>query len=232
MIDIHTHILPFVDDGSSALLNSLKMLKEEKKAGVDKIFLTPHHKPNKYDTPHEKIIEEFEKFKKFASDNGFDGELYLGREYYVDEDFFENFKTADIITMNGTKYVLIEFSVFISAKIQDIIYKFVQMGYVPIIAHIERYMYLDWHDLYDFKKLGALIQVNASCIAGEMVRKNRETILLAICDGLIDFVASDAHYGRKNFMKKAYNIVKKKLNRDIAEDLFTKNAEYLLLNKR
>ena len=231
MIDIHSHILPFVDDGSASLEDSLKLLKIQEKAGVDKIFLTPHRKANKYSCPSNVVIEEFEKFSTIAKKNGYKGELYLGREIFYDENTLDLLDSSEFITMNGTKCVLIEFSSFTSTNIQDCVFNIVKKGFIPIIAHVERYVYLDWHDLFDLRCLGALIQINSSCIIGQMGSKIKEQVMSAISEGLIDFVASDLHFGRKTYMKKAYNVIKSKIGKVVAEDLFVNNAMDFLINK-
>lgn len=225
MVDIHSHILPCVDDGSKRLESSLALVVNEIKNGVEKIILTPHNKSGVYDIPREEIIKNFENFNKEVESKNLNVKLYLGQEVYVCDKFYDKLDSGDVITINGTKYLLIEFNYYNETDILKHVNNVVKYGYVPVIAHVERYEYLDWHILYDLKMLGALIQVNSSCFVKNRNKKLLNKALNAIRENSIDFIASDVHENRKNYMKKAYKKISKIFGKDKADELFTLNAE-------
>ncbi len=228
MIDIHSHILPFVDDGSDSIKGSIELIKYQIKNGVNKIVLTPHFKTDKYETSKEELINAFENFKEEVKSQNLEVELYLAQEIYVGGDFYNIINAGGFITVNNTKNILIEFNCYIETDILKHVSKIVSLGYTPIIAHIERYSYFDFHNLYDIKKMGALIQVNASSIVGKSGKNIQNIIFDAIYNGYIDFVASDLHKGRKPYMLKAYKKVKKLFGEETAEKLFNENAQNIL----
>ena len=85
MTDVHTHVMPFVDDGSDSFENSLALVKLLESEGVDKIILTPHYKKGRYEPTPERLNEEFNNFSKQVSDSGAKVELYLGEEVFCDK---------------------------------------------------------------------------------------------------------------------------------------------------
>ena len=225
MVDMHSHILPFVDDGSDSLKSSVNLIKEELKNDVDKIIVTPHHKKGHYIATIEKIKESFSQLDAELKKENLNANLYLGQEIYVSDDVYEDLKSGEVLTINNTKCILIEFNYFVETDIQSYVHNLILLGYTPIIAHIERYTYLDWNVLYDLKMLGALIQVNATCLVGLFGRKIQKSVLKAIKAELIDFVASDIHSGRLAYMKKAYQKVCKFAGKELADKVFKLNAE-------
>lgn len=225
MIDVHSHILPLVDDGSGSFSASVSIIKEEIKNGVESIILTPHYKAGRFEVTKEEIEKAFESFKSEIKKLDLNIKLYLGREIYVCDDFYEKLQNNNLITINNTKCVLIEFNFYEETDIFKHVEKIVKLGYVPVIAHIERYTYLDWNILYDLKKLGALIQTNSSCVVGSSGKKIKQIIIEAISQGYVDFVASDIHVNRKSNMKKAYKKISKALGKEIAESVFKLNAQ-------
>ncbi len=228
MIDIHSHVLPFVDDGSSSLSQSLKLIEMESKNGVKKIICTPHYKKNIFDKNIQELQLAFESLKDKIKENNIPIQLFLGQEIYCTSDIYNLLKENKVLTVNGTKCILIEFNYYEEQDIADYVYNLKMLGYTPIIAHIERYVYLDWDNLFDLKQLGALLQVNASSVIGEDGRTIKKRVLHAIKQGLIDFVASDTHSDRGVSIYKAYKTVVKVAGQEIAEKLFKSNAETYL----
>lgn len=225
MTDVHTHVMPFVDDGSDSFENSLALVKLLESEGVDKIILTPHYKKGRYEPTPERLNEEFNNFSKQVSDSGAKVELYLGEEVFCDKGIYELIKQNKILTLNGTQYLLIEFDYFNYTDIADFVFNLKTLGYIPVIAHVERYTYLDVDTLIEIKSQGALIQVNSSSVIGESGKKMQKKVLATIKSGIVDFVSTDIHYKRQSSIKKAYKIVEKKFGKKVAEDLFTNNAK-------
>ena len=225
MIDVHSHILPFVDDGSSSYESSVQLLRNLRNDGITKIILTPHYKRGVNDIEKSKLISEFKDFQAKIKSEGIDVELYLGQEVFCDSKIFSLLEEDKLCTINGTKYLLIEFDYFNYTDILDYVYNIKLMGYIPVIAHIERYGYLDADTLIGIHQLGALIQVNASSILGDNGKKFQKKVFATIKSGLISFVATDIHGGREISLSSAYKIVNKKFGKKVADNLFYNNAK-------
>lgn len=225
MIDIHSHILPNVDDGSDSLKTSLALVIDEIKNDVDKIILTPHNKSGRYDMPKEELIKRFNAFKGEVENNNLNVKLYLGQEVYVCDEFYKKLENSELLTINDTKYLFIEFNYYMETDIVKHVASIIKRGYVPVIAHVERYEYLDWHILYDLKMMGALIQINSSCFIGNKNKRLYKNALNAISENCVDFIASDIHAKRKSYLKKAYKKISKIFGKEVADNLFTNNAE-------
>ena len=227
MIDIHSHILPAVDDGSESNEHSLAMLKEAERQGINKIVLTPHYRAD-YLPSSERLQTKFAEFKAFAAENGILAELYLGQEIYAFDGLVKALNSGKVLSVNGTKYVLVEFSLHQAIDIAETVYMLVSHGYVPIVAHIERYGYADIFTAKEVKEIGGLIQVNADSVCGIKRHRYKRKVMSLIKEGLADFVASDVHFKRVNHMRAAYEKILKKFGRETADKLFTENAEKII----
>ena len=157
MIDIHTHILPLVDDGATSFEMAIQMIKQEVNDGVKTIFLTPHYVKNtEFDIDLEIINKTFEELKEKVKELELDVELILGREVY-----FRDNLDYDLYTLNNSKYILVEFPMKSYFDIEEAIYNLNVSGYKPIIAHIERYDYIkSVEDVKKIKNLGGWQWVN------------------------------------------------------------------------
>ncbi len=226
MTDIHTHVLPFVDDGSASLAHSLEMLKEEVSQGVKQVVLTPHYR-RPYLKSAKELQEAFEKFKQQVADAGIQVELFLGQEFTVNRDTKKVFKNKQFLTLGGAKYVLLEFDFTREWDIVETVHEVKCMGLTAIVAHPERYKYLKLDDAYEIKNVGGMLQVNADSIVNGKWRIKR-MVRDMFKNGLVDFVASDMHFGRNNCMQEAYKIVTQKYGMEAAEVVFNLNGKHVL----
>lgn len=204
MIDVHTHIIPNVDDGARDIETSLLMIKKEIECGVDTVVFTPHSYLHRF-IDKDKIIDKFNLLKSELVN--YDIKYYLGQEIYYEADTLEKLGNNKYLTINNTKYILIEFDYDITYDdLVDIIYSIRLLGYEPIIAHIERYN-ISIKDYYRLKKeFNPLLQVNC-----EFVLKHKIKALKMINDKVIDYIASDCHSTnrRKPNLDKVKKILKK-----------------------
>lgn len=199
MIDIHTHILPNIDDGSKSIDESVMMLEKEIKDGINTVVLTPHFRNNK-----ELIIKRFNEFIKNIN---LDINLLLGSEIHYEKNTLDLLKRDELLTINNTKYLLIEFSPYEDKNtIKKTLYNICVNGYHPIFAHAERCA-LDIKDYEEIKRDGTLIQVNVSSLKIKLVKK-------LIKNNLVDFIASDCHSVNERMpnMDKAKKVLKKYKN--------------------
>lgn len=202
MIDIHTHILP-VDDGAKDFNDSLELINQEIKEGIKTVVLTPHM--NYLNNDVDKIKEAYEVLKA----HNLNINLLLGSEIRYYDNMVSDLNKGLLLTINNTKYVLVEFSLKNKDNITDGIYELIVSGYKPIVAHIERYSYLTKEEIIEIKRMGALIQVNAKSFEKKDYKKVLHFLLK---NNYVDFVASDCHdvvYRNVDF-NFAKEIVKKK----------------------
>ena len=141
MIDIHSHIIPNIDDGSRSIEDSLAMLKTSAISGVSDSICTPHYREGYKKTPAE-IESAFKLLKDSAKSQGIPVNLYLGEEIFVTKNIKTELKEKQVLTLNGTKFVLLEFDYNINSEISEIVYELSRIGYIPIVAHVNRYNYL------------------------------------------------------------------------------------------
>lgn len=219
MTDLHTHILPFVDDGCADVGTAVALLEEEKSLGVDTVALTPHYRGN-YRAPVREIRSAFAEFCELQAVRSVGVKLCLGREIQYDKRFISRLEKGNVITLGGGKYVLIELPYDEAVDAEEIAYGVRVAGYKAIFAHVERFDYVrDEAVIKRLKRRGALIQVNARSIVDRSVKEEYRFARRLIRARLVDVVASDVHAGRKNYMKAAYEAVAKR-DREYAERIF------------
>ena len=221
-IDIHTHILPNVDDGAKSAEESLRMLSLLKQQGVNAVVLTPHFYPQSetsIEEYRERIYRHYTAFKNVAAD--FFDEILLGSEVL----FFEGISTVPEISslcIDHSKYILIElpYDKISSCTVNEIIELNLNCGLMPILAHIERYRRLEnYESVLSLISDGyALGQVNAYSF---LHLKTRGAVCRLVKDGYVQFVASDAHSvgGIPPRIEEAFTVINRKLGSDTADKL-------------
>ncbi len=196
MIDIHTHIAYGIDDGADALNEAVEMLGIAAKNGIKGIVLTPHY-PNRIfglEKSKAEYLEYIGTVAKLLSAQCPEVAVYIGAENYCSDATASLISRNEIITLNNSRYALIEFSEHEGFEfVIDTVRHMKRCGYIPVIAHTERYLCID-HKPERAKQLkseGALIQVNARSVFG----KGRYFMLAdyLLRHRLVDAVASDAH---------------------------------------
>lgn len=222
MIDIHTHVLPFVDDGSPDIASSLKLIEESVQAGVTDLFLTPHYmKIRNYLSEHDHNRSVFETFSDAVRAAGYPIRLHLGNEIYYTISTVKDLRAKKVVPLGNSNKVLLEFSMSVEDEdIAEAIHNMKAIGFDPIIAHPERYRYLKWSDYEIIRKMGGLIQINASSIIGYNGSDIEKTAFRLIKAGWVDFVGSDIHVFRPNHMAQAFRLVEKKFGAEMANHIF------------
>jgi len=236
MIDMHSHILFGVDDGAKTINDSLNIIKEEISKGVSHIILTPHYKKRHVGSDLEKVVENYKLLRMIVKEEKLNVELYLGNEVYLDFNYYETIWKNSFYTLADSDYILIEFStVDIPKNIPEICYEANLKGYIPILAHVERY-----DILYDNKQLikdivneGAHFQVNASTIINKESKESYKFVNYLLKSELVSFVASDVHNmtTRGFYLDEAYKAVKQMCNEQYADKIFRLNQQNIIMNK-
>ena len=229
MIDVHTHVIPFVDDGSTSMEASILLIKKAIDDGVTDLICTPHYRKNMFEPKKLDIITNFMKLKEHIKKENLNINLYLGQEIKYDKNSKTRILENELLTVNNLNYVLLEFSYDKDTDISEITYEYSIKGLIPIIAHIERYSYIkNLEQVLEIKNSGALIQVNASAILGKHGMKIKKFVKKLIKNNLVDFVASDIHENREYNLKEAYLYIEKKFGKIIADNIFNNNAIRLI----
>ena len=199
-IDIHSHIIPGVDDGCTDMDMAIRMLRIAQDNGIGTIILTPHYKPHRTHPPVEKLRHLVDKLSESGKSAGIDITLLLGNEIMFSSNSCERLNSGQALSLNNTDYVLTEFNPMDDYRyIRDGLYELLTEGYIPIVAHVERYKALmDKRDrVGELTDMGCYIQVNAGSIMGDYGLMTRHFARKLLKEDLVHFVATDAHDDRK-----------------------------------
>ena len=193
-VDIHSHLLPGIDDGVQSLKESIALIKKLKLLGYTKLITTPHVISDFYPNNQEIITNKLHIVQNALKENNIDISLEAGAEYYVDMTFLELIEEKELITFMN-HYVLFETSYNDKPIIlEHVISSLLENGYIPVLAHPERYRYLH-QNIEHYKNLkaqGVLFQVNAKSLYNQSKSTSNMAQQL-IKHGLVDFIGSDAH---------------------------------------
>jgi len=195
VVDIHSHILPGVDDGARNMDETIEMLNMAVAEGIDVIVATPHCEVG---VEQKDILNQqhiFEKVSEYIVANQIPIQLFCGNEIYYSESVLEMLQNGLASTINGTRYVLLEFPMHAGCQtIERALMNFLYAGYWPIIAHAERYAVLKnikkVHELVD---VGVYIQVNASALLGKEGWSVKRFCKQLIRHNLVHVVSTDSH---------------------------------------
>lgn len=220
MIDIHTHILPNVDDGSNSVELSLSMLEEEIKQGVTDVYLTPHVcYGNKQYYEKEELLEKFEKFKEVCKNIPIN--IHLGEEIFFRRGSYQAFKDDKFLPLGDTNFYLVEFSMAHDFEdIESTVYNLICSGKKIIIAHPERYAYMKEELMDKLKEVGAYFQINTSSIMGHFGKSCKKRAKIMLKKGYVNFISSDCHdmKTRKPNLKECLDYVFKKYKKVIKNE--------------
>lgn len=225
MIDIHSHIIHNIDDGSRSLEESLAILKNMKKIGFDIVVATPHYiagtsfvADNKAKSTHLKQIKDVIKQEELNIN------LCVGNEIFIDHDIPKYLEENKIVSINKTKYILVEFprntQVF---HLMDMLFELRDLGYVPIIAHPERYLFVqeDYLILDQLLGMGCLLQGNLTNILGKYGKSAEKAFRYMLKNHKYQFLATDVHH-ESDVLFKHFSKVKTGIIRLIGEEEFNR----------
>ena len=235
-IDIHCHIMPGVDDGSPDTETSLGMLRIAAENGIKKIILTPHHKPMHHNVSPKHNAAYRQRLQDVARDNGIGVTLYSGNEIYYSDETQADLESHNICTLAGSDYVLVEFHPTNPYKaIHNALYQVQGAGFIPIVAHVERYSDVVSHPAYvnELVDMGCYIQVNANSVMGKYGFGIGHFTRKLIKQDLVHFVATDAHdTGRRSpQLADCRKLVERKFGLETAERLFYDNPMSVINNE-
>ena len=227
-IDIHSHILPGVDDGSDSLEMSIRMLRRAADDGISGIILTPHNKPGHRHRHFSEMKSRVEGLRKMMSEGSINIDLYMGSELYYRNGLLEELANDLAGTMAGSRYVLVEFNPLEDYDyIRNGIYSLLTGGYYPILAHVERYQNVcaKKYGIDDLIEMGCYIQVNAGSLMRNAGAKTRRLVKNILKQRQAHFIATDAHDlgKRAPYLSDCAHFISKKYGEDYSEKLFCDN---------
>lgn len=236
MIDIHCHILPGIDDGAKDIEESLEMARLAVNEGITKIINTSHYHPDFDYEKGEILIERAKDFNNILKENNIDLEILIGNELYYSSDLLEYIDSKEFYTLNNSRYLLIEFSQSNFPKnIVDIVYELKIRGYIPILAHVERYIQVKENPniIYECINEGALIQINSNTVVSKNSKEASKVCKILLDNNMVHFIATDAHNTnrRKPAIKDSYNYIINNYGKYKADKLFKLNQELVIQDK-
>jgi len=209
LIDIHNHIIWDVDDGAKSLEESIEMAKIAEEDGIHKIIATPHYMEDSYCAKKEEIQFKINVLNESIKKEKINIEILEGHEVFLTVDIIDKIQENEVMTLNNSKYILIEFSLMnIPQNAEKIINNIMKQGYRPIIAHPERInsVVSNPDSIIPFIEMGCLTQITSGSILGLFGSKIKKTAEEMIVKNMAYIIASDGHNTkvRKPKISKAY----------------------------
>ncbi len=237
LVDIHSHALYGVDDGASDREQMCAMLKMAYEDGIRAMCLTPHYAPPMFDETADKAAAVFGEAEAYCREKLPGLKLALGNELHYHADCAAALRDGRCCTLAGTRYVLVDF--FMGVSLSDLtrgVSAIANHGYLPILAHAERYDCAHGH-LREFERMseeGILIQVNAQSLCFSVFDETRRMAYKLFSRGLVDIVASDGHNTdrRPPMMSRGYELIRRKYGEPCAKRVFCDNPARVLAGER
>ncbi len=208
--DIHSHLIPGIDDGAKSIEDSIAMITEFYNLGYRKLITSPHVMSDYYRNSSETILSGLERVRGAIKEANIDISIDAVAEYYLDADFEQKLENEKLLTF-GDNYLLFEISYMNPPdNLNAIVFKMQTMGYKPVLAHPERYNF--WHKNYDkyleFHDKGVLLQLNINSLTGYYSLPTKKIAEQMIDNGIISLLGSDCHH--QGHIKSLQNVVYEK----------------------
>ena len=217
MTDVHSHIIYNVDDGSYSLEESIMLIKKMKSVGFDNIIMTPHYiDGSRYVSNNEEKYKKLEILRNAVKEENIDINLYVGNEIFISDHIIEGVAEGNISPLNNGKYLLVEIPFHSQILgLADIFYEMKIAGYIPILAHPERYIYFQKnYDLVDeLKEEGILFQCNFSSILGDYGDNAKKLLKYMLKNKYVDYLGTDIHHMDRTYVIDNFDKIEKAFNK-------------------
>ena len=233
MIDLHSHLLPDIDDGSASMRASLRMAREAVAEGIDAMLMTPHHMNGQYNNPKADVVALTENFQSMLDQEGVPLQVFPSQEVRINGELLEALTADEILFADeGNRFLLLEFpDDDVPTYSADMIFNLMQRGITVQIAHPERNAKLMAQPeiLYQLVERGVVAQVTASSYVGAFGKKVQKFAEAIVSHNLGHVFVSDVHDlpNRTYNMQAAFDKLRKKQGAEVSE-LFALNAEAII----
>lgn len=228
IFDIHSHLLPGIDDGSPDMQASMQLVREQIEDGVTEMILTPHYRLDWFHEPKERVREVYDAFCAAMKAEGLEMRTHLGQEAHDDPRMLQHVTDGRVLTLSGTQYFLLELDwAKHNASIVETVKEYVRAGFIPIIVHYERFLYKTMEEVYALRDAGAIFQINAYSLLAAESEENRDFALRMLDEGLVEFIATDYHLGKFRKTTEAYALIGERYGEAVRDALFYGNAKRL-----
>lgn len=235
VIDLHSHILPELDDGSRCEEETIEMAKIAVSEGISKIVVTPHHRKPRYLAKKEDILRKITYINKRLKEENIDLDIYTGMEIHMSRDIPEKLKNNELLSLNGSGYILIELPMTGELDYaEDVLHEIRVLGYIPVIAHPERYekVIKDPNYVKELIESGCLIQINSNSLTGHFGKESKKTAEILVKHKMVHLVCTDAHSSTRRSPRLKEGIERvKRLNGEEYVDIMMSNADKVFNNK-
>ena len=204
MVDFHSHILPNIDDGSKSVEETFNLIKEAENAGFDTIISTSHYIEQYYTATNEERKIWLDALTSKFDEQNINIKLCLGSEIYITENIISLLEDGKAAAINNTNYILFELPLNIKPiYLNDIIFEMLQYNYIPILAHPERYTFVQKNpdEIYELIQKGVLMQSNYGSFIDEYGEKAKFTVKKLLKSNMIHFLGSDVHRQETIYLK-------------------------------
>ena len=233
IIDLHSHILPGIDDGASDFDASIKLIKELVSSGVTDIFATPHYVDETvYVSPKINNVSLLEQLRERISVEGINVKLHLGNEIYISRELLNLLNDGIISTLMDSQYLLVELPMDGDFPgYRDILLELIRAGYHVVLAHPERYSSFqkDFSLIVDLHNMGVLFQCNFGSIVGQYGKSAKKTLINMLKQNMVFGFGSDIHHPRGEFfVRNAVNELSKYCSKQKIEEMLILNPQKIL----
>lgn len=236
MIDLHSHILPGIDDGSKNIETSLEMARIAAADGIRILACTPHVRPPTYNNNSFGITKAIHSLQRHFDNEKIDLKLVLGGDIHINRDIIEKLHNKTIPSLNGSRYFLFEPPHNVMPPhLVRFCHKILRAGYIPVLTHPERLSWIDNH--YDvitkLDEIGVAIQLTAGAITGDFGRTAKYWSERLLAEDRTDIIASDAHdtTHRIPVLSKARDFITEFCDEETAKRLTFGNPRRILENR-
>jgi len=192
--DVHSHLLPAIDDGVKNLQEAEQIVRLFDSLGFKKIITTPHVMSDYYPNTPEIILGKLAQLQEWLLKQQINVQLEAAAEYYLDDVFYQKVQSSESLLTWGKHYLLFETNFMAEPfQLKDCIFKISSRGYKPVLAHPERYHYMTMKKAEDLKQRGVLFQINALSFIGYYSRQVQQLAYQLVDKGWVDFIGTDCH---------------------------------------
>ncbi|MBS1488583.1 MAG: capsular biosynthesis protein [Bacteroidetes bacterium] len=192
--DIHSHLLPAIDDGVADFDESIRVIQQLHELGYQKLITTPHIKSDSYRNTPAVIHQKWFELKEAISHYHLPVEIEVAAEYYLDSWLIHQVDTNQPLLTFGDKYFLFEINYITEPyQLNDFIFKLITLGYKPVLAHPERYLSMTMSRIEDLHYRGVLLQANIMSFTDYYTKPIRRFVSQMVDKGWINFLGSDCH---------------------------------------